>query len=73
MVEFALKDDKLGGMVPWVSVARDDEQFDPDGDYWRGSVWLPTAYMGIKALEKYGFFDLADKNAEAILEHMWRT
>ncbi len=73
MVDFALKDDKLGGAVPWTSVARDDEQFDPDGNYWRGSLWLPTAYMGIKALEKYGFFEEANTTSEAILEHMWRT
>lgn len=73
MVDFALRDDKLGGAVPWTSVSRDDEQFDPTGNYWRGSMWLPTAYMSIKALEKYGFFDEADSTAETILEHMWRT
>ena len=73
MVRFALQDGKLGGAVPWTSVARDDEQFDPDGNYWRGSMWLPTAYMGIKALEKYGFFEEADSTAQAILEHMWKT
>ena len=73
MVRFALRDDKLGGAVPWTSVSRDDEQFDPDGDYWRGSMWLPTAYMSIKALEKYGFFEEADRTAEAVLEHQWQT
>nr|MCR5325704.1 alpha,alpha-trehalase [Bacteroidales bacterium] len=45
----------------------------PDGNYWKGSVWLPTAYMGIKALEKYGYYKEADETAEAILEHMWQT
>ena len=73
MVRFALQDDKLGGIVPWVSVSRDDPDFDPDGNYWKGSLWLPTAYMGIKALEKYGFFAEADRTAEAVLEHMWQT
>ena len=73
MVDFALKDDKLGGTVPWTSVARDDEQFDSDGNYWRGAMWLPTAYMAIKALEKYDFFEEANSTSEAILEHMWRT
>ena len=73
MVRFALQEGKLGGEIPWTSVARDDEDFDPDGDYWRGSVWLPTAYMGIKALEKYGYFTEADSTAEAVLEHQWRT
>ena len=73
MVKFALQDDKLGGIVPWVTVSRDDPEFDPDGNYWKGSMWLPTAYMGIKALEKYGFFEEADRTAEAILEHQWQT
>lgn len=73
MVKFALQDNKLGGAVPWTSVARDDVDFDPDGNYWRGSMWLPTAYMGIRALEKYGFFEQADSTAEVILEHMWQT
>jgi glycogen debranching enzyme len=26
-----------------------------DDDYWRGGVWAPTTYMGLKALERYGF------------------
>jgi hypothetical protein len=73
MVEFALRDDKLGGAVPWTSVSRDDPEFDPDGNYWKGSMWLPTAYMGIKALEKYGFYKEANETAEAILDHMWQT
>ena len=73
MVRFALQDEKLGGAIPWTSVSRDDAQFDPDGNYWRGSIWLPTAYMAIKALEKYGFFEEADRTAEAILEHQWQT
>lgn len=73
MVAFALRDDKLGGKVPWPSVSRDDAQFDPDGDYWRGSMWLPTAYPSIKALEKYGYFNEANTTAQAIVEHMWQT
>lgn len=73
MVDFALREDKLGGVVPWKSVAVDDEQYDPTGDYWRGSLWLPTAYMSIKALEKYGFFKEANSTAEAVLEHMYQT
>ena len=38
MVKFVLQDDKLGGIVPWPSVSRDDEQFDPDGNYWSGGM-----------------------------------
>lgn len=74
MTEFAMRPDKLGGEVPWVTVSRDDPDFDAnDGWYWRGSMWLPTAYMGIKALEKYGFQEAADTTAEKVLSWMLRT
>ena len=74
MTEFALRPDKLGGEVPWVTVSRDDPDFDAnDGWYWRGAMWLPTAYMGIKALEKYGFMEAADTTAEKVLSWMLRT
>ena len=74
MTEFALRPDKLGGEVPWVTVSRDDPDFDAnDGWYWRGAMWLPTAYMGIKALEKYDFMEAADTTAEQVLSWMLRT
>ena len=64
----------FGGLRPWVTVARDEESFVArDGDYWRGGIWLPTAYMGTKALEKYGFYDEANQAAEKLLAHMLRT
>lgn len=34
---------------PLPSLAPDDRDFRQDGAYWRGSVWLPTAYMAVKA------------------------
>lgn len=74
MADFALAPDKLGGEVPWVTVSRDDPDFDStDGQYWRGAMWLPTAYMGIKALEKYGMTEAADTTAERVLSWMLRT
>lgn len=74
MTEFVLRPDKLGGEIPWVTVSRDDPDFDEnDGWYWRGAMWLPTAYMGIKALEKYDFMEAADTTAEQVLLWMLRT
>ena len=74
MVKHITDPNTFGGKRPWVTVARDDPQFaTPDGDYWRGGIWLPTAYMGTKALEKYGFHAEADKAAENLLNHMLRT
>lgn len=70
-----LKDPQIfGGDRPWVTVARNDPAFtEPDGNYWRGAVWLPTAYMGTKALEKYGYYAEADAAAEKLLSQMLRT
>ena len=73
--QFALLNDpqRLGGIVPFPSVSRDDPDFDPKGAYWRGSVWLPVAYMGIKSLEQYGEYGFAAKLSLDLLRHMVRT
>jgi len=73
--QFELLNDprKLGGIVPFPSVSRDDPDFSPEGVYWRGAVWLPTAYMGIKALEQYGEYDQAAELSMKLLRHMVRT
>lgn len=73
--QFALLDDpeKLGGIIPFPSVSRDDPDFEPKGAYWRGSVWLPVAYMGIKSLEQYGQFELAAQLSLNLLRRMMRT
>ncbi len=64
----------FGGDRPWVTVARDEPNFvSHDGDYWRGSIWLPTAYMGIKALENYGYHQLADETAYKLVQQMANT
>ena len=64
----------FGGFVDFPSVARDDPDFDnATGAYWRGGLWLPTAYMGIKGLENYGYTARADEAAEKILEQQYQT
>ena len=60
----------FGGDYPWASVARDDPDYEPQGMYWRGGIWLPTAYAGIKALEKYGYQNLADSTAWRLIDQM---
>lgn len=74
MVEF-LKDEKyMGGKYPWPSLARDDKDHDSiTGEYWRGGIWLPMVYMGTKALEKYGYYELADELAERVVRQQLRT
>ena len=58
----------------WVTVSRNDKNFNAEyGDYWRGGIWIPTAYMATKALEKYGYFQIADDNAYKLLSQMVQT
>ena len=65
---------KFGGEYPWVSLARDDADFNSQtGEYWRGSVWLPTAYAGLKGLRNYGLFATARESARKLIAHMYRT
>lgn len=73
MAELLLAEDKLGGPVPCPSVARDDPDFEEDGRYWRGSVWLPAAYMVLKGLERYGKFELASRLASELIRHIADT
>lgn len=39
--------------------AADEEEYDGQGGYWRGSVWAPTNTMVIYGLLKYGYHKLA--------------
>ncbi len=73
MVE-ALRDPEiLGGEVPLISLARNDGDYYPDGRYWRGGLWMPTAYMILKGLTLYGYHEDARLFAAKILRHMDRT
>lgn len=63
----------FGGFVPTPSLSRSDGDFLADGGYWRGSVWLPTTYMALKATDLRGDYDLAREIGGKLLEHMYRT
>jgi hypothetical protein len=74
LAEHARNPQVFGGPMPWPTVARNDERLvRPDGDYWKGGIWLPTGYMAIKALEKNGFRELANESAQNLLRHMYTT
>jgi neutral trehalase len=45
----------FSGFTSFLSLSRKDNDYSPKGRYWRGSVWLPTAYMTLKGLVKYGY------------------
>lgn len=64
----------FGGERPFPTLARTDADYNAKtGDYWRGGIWLPTAYMTVKAMERYGARDLADIMARRLVEQMERT
>ncbi len=74
MVRYLRSADHLGGDYPWTSLSRDDPDHNSTtGDYWRGGIWLPVVYMGTKALEKYGYTELADSLAERVVRQQLRT
>ncbi len=74
MVRYLRSADHLGGRYPWTSLSRDDPDHNSaTGDYWRGGIWLPVVYMGTKALEKYGYTELADSLAERVVRQQLRT
>ncbi|TWT40957.1 Glucosidase YgjK precursor [Phycisphaerae bacterium RAS1] len=52
------------------SLAADESQFAPGGEYWRGSVWSPMDMMIVRGLERYGFTDLAYEIALNHLENV---
>ena len=65
----------FGGQVPFPSVDRSSPHFHEHGLYWQGGVWLPLAYMAIKALEQYGFREIASDAALKLvrqMERVWR-
>ncbi len=63
----------FGGDVPLISLARNDGDFEVDGRYWRGGLWLPTAYMALKGLSLYHFDKEAQEASCKILRHMYQT
>lgn len=45
------------------SLSADDPNYQPEGDYWRGGVWMPTNYMVLRGLSAYGRDALAHEIA----------
>lgn len=73
LVERLFCENEFGGKVPFVSLSRDDPDFIDEGEYWRGGVWLPTAYATLKGLARYGYLNKAREVSEKLLLHMIKT
>ena len=50
-------------LCPIATYPADQDEFNPKGVYWFGSVWAPTNYMAILGLERVGRHDLASRLA----------
>ena len=74
LAQYASNPEEFGGLYPWPSVSYSDKDCNREiGDYWRGGVWLPLAYMATKALETYGYYDVAYTNSYNLLTNMCNT
>jgi neutral trehalase len=64
-----LRDPELfGGPNPFPSVAINEPSFKEEGDGYNGSVYPPLTFMVIKALEKYGKYEMA---REMSIKHLY--
>ena len=45
--------------LPTATMPGNSHLFQPDGGYWRGSIWAPTSYMVIRGLQTVGEHDMA--------------
>ncbi|MHA1393970.1 MAG: MGH1-like glycoside hydrolase domain-containing protein [Promethearchaeota archaeon] len=57
--------------IPLPTVSLDDPNFEKD--CWRGPVWINTAYIVIKGLQKYGYFNLSCQFTYKILKGVAKT
>lgn len=53
MVSRILDPNKYNTLIPFPSVARDEELFVKD--MWRGPVWMNMAYLGVLGMNRYGY------------------
>ncbi len=73
LVELLSDENTFGGSVPLISLARGDGDYHSDGRYWRGGLWLPTAYAALRGISDYGYLREARAAAEKIFLHMQKT
>lgn len=63
MIEgYLLNEQYFFGTVPFPSVAYGEAVYEP-AHWWRGPTWMPTAWLMLETLEKYGY---ASQRAEAV-------
>ncbi len=73
MLSYLLDDTDFGSDIPLVSLSRKDADFQEKGQYWRGSVWLPTAYATLKGIANYGYYQEAQLLGHKVFKQMFKT
>lgn len=73
LLRYLQSDAHFGGFAPFPSLSRSDADFHADGQYWRGGIWLPTAYATLTGLKNYGYLAEARTASERLLTHMYET
>ena len=73
LVRHIQNENEFGGDIPLVSLSRSDGDFKENGKYWRGALWLPTAYASLKGLAEYGYYKEAQVLAYNLFKHMLAT
>ena len=71
LVENIKNPDLFNTLIPFPTVARNEKSFMKD--CWRGSVWINTSYVVIKALQFYGENELAAEMAYRIVKGVANT
>jgi len=70
LVEHLKDENEFRRLIPFPTLAADEEGYSEFGDYWKGAVWAPTNVMIFKGLETYGYEELAAEAAEKYLRGM---
>ena len=73
LVKHVFNPETFGGVVPFPSLARNDGEFSSTGTYWRGSMWLPTAYAALRGMTEYGFHKEAGEAGFRVFDYMLKT
>ena len=55
------------------SLAKSDEFYGKDEDYWRGAIWMNMNYLGVKALYDYrNSYNGNDSEVKELLEKLYK-
>ncbi len=65
-----LNPEEFFGEYPVPTVAYNSEFYDEDGFYWRGQIWLITAYIAYDTLKKHGYEEEALELKHRLLDMM---